>query len=101
MLNRIAQSEVVAARVLETIAQRNQFLPAIGCDTPTVSKIAFELFGIDAKIDNVAVGPDKRMEGLDLGDGRPIFFAPINLYRAGLAQLDRDNARGRISAKEQ
>src|ERR1700730_1774422 len=100
MLNRIAQSEVVAPGVLETVAQRDQFLPAIDGDTPAVSEIAFELFGVDTKIDDVAVGPDKWMKGLDLGDDRPIFFAAINLYRAGLAQLDRDNPRSWIGAEE-
>src|SRR5437879_761843 len=41
------------------------------------------------------------MERLDLGDCRSIFFPAISAHCSGLAQLNGDNARGRISAKKQ
>ena len=36
MLNRIGQREEIAAGILESVAKRNQFLPAIDCDEPAV-----------------------------------------------------------------
>ena len=45
--------------------------------------------------------PDERMERLDVGGGRAIRFAPVNLHGARIAQLDRDDPRRRIGAEEQ
>ena len=53
MLNRIGKREKIAAGVLESVAKRNQFLPAIDCDQPAVLQIAPEFLRLDAKIDNV------------------------------------------------
>ena len=71
MLNRIGKREEIAAGVLESVAERNQFLPAIDCDEPAVLQIAPEFFRLDAKIDNVGVGPDKRVKRLDVGTVEP------------------------------
>ena len=53
MLNRIGKREEIAAGVFESVAKRNQFLPAIDCDEPAVLQIAPEFLRLDAKIDNV------------------------------------------------
>ena len=53
MLNRIGKREEIAAGVFESVAKRNQFLPAIDCDEPAVLQIAAKFFRLDAKIDNV------------------------------------------------
>src|SRR4029077_17071560 len=42
MLNRIGKREEIAAGVFESVAERNQFLPAIDCDEPAVLQIAPE-----------------------------------------------------------
>ena len=53
MLNRIGEREEVAPAVFESVAERDQFLPAIDRDKPAVLQIPLEFFGLNAKIDNV------------------------------------------------
>ena len=101
MLNRIGEREEIAAGVFESVAKRNQVLPAIDCDEPAVLQIAPEFLRLDAKIDNVRVGPDKRVKRLDVGSGRTIRFPPMHTHGAGFAQLDGYNPRRRIRAEEQ
>src|SRR6266446_7168259 len=101
MLDRIAQSEETATGVFESVAQRDQFFPAVDADAPAVSQIAFEFFRIDAEIGHVGIEPDERMELFDVSDGRSILLAPINLYRSGIAQLNGNDARRGIGAEEQ
>ena len=78
MLHRIGECEEIAAGVFQSVAKRDQFLPAIDGDQPAVLQIAPEFFRFDAKIDNVRVGPDERMKRLDVGNGRSICFAPMH-----------------------
>ena len=40
MLDRIAEREKVAAGFLQTIAQRDQVLPAVGADQPVILQVA-------------------------------------------------------------
>ena len=100
MLHRVGEGEEIAPGVPESVTQRKQFLPAIDCDQPGVLEITTEFFGFDAEIDNVAIGPHKWMERLDIGNCRSIVFPPINADRAGLAQLNGNNARRRISPEK-
>ncbi len=53
MLNRIGKREEIAAGVFQSVAKRDQFLPAIDRDQPAVLQIASEFLRLDAKIDNV------------------------------------------------
>src|SRR5438034_8053526 len=101
MLNRIGKREKIAAGVFEAVAKRNQILPAIDCDEPAVLEIAAEFFRLDAKIDNVRVGPDKRMKRLDVGNGRTICFPPMHTHGAAFAQLDSHDPRRRVPTEEQ
>src|SRR5207244_13379078 len=82
MLNRIGEREEIATGVFESVAKRNQFLPAIHCDEPAVLQIAPEFFRLDAKIDNVRVGPDKRVKRLDVGYRRTIVFPLMHAHGA-------------------
>src|SRR5205807_8099650 len=111
MLDGIGKGKEIAPGFFEPVTQRNQFLPAIDGDTPTVLEIAGEFLSLDAKsairtdssrgeIDNIGVAPNEWMERLDLRDCRTIFFTPVNFYRAGFAQFDCNNARRRIRAEE-
>ena len=100
MLNRIGKREEIASGIFQSVAQRNEFFPAIDRHEPAVFEIAGQLFCFNAKIDNVGVGPNERVERLDLGRGRSIFFPAINFDRPGLAQLDGHNPRRWVSAKE-
>ena len=100
MLHRIGEGEKITPGVFKSVAQRDQFLPTVHRNSPAVFEIASELFCFDAKVDNVRVGPNEGMKRLDLGHGRSILFPAINLDRAGLAELDRDDARRRIGAEE-
>ena len=101
MLHRIVEGEESAACFFETVAQCDQFLPTIDRDQPSVFEIAPELLGFNAEIDDVRVGPNKRMERLHVGDCRSVPFTSINLHRAGLAELDGNNSRRRVGAKKQ
>jgi hypothetical protein len=101
MLYRIVEGEEIASRFFETVAQRDQFLPTIDRNQPSVFEVALELLGFNAKIDNVRVGPNERMERLHVGGCRSILFAPINFHRAGLVERNGDNPRHRIGAEEQ
>src|SRR4029077_3331318 len=100
MLNRIGKREEIAAGVFESVPKRNQFLPTIDGDQPSVLPIAPELLCLDAKIDNVGVGPDKRMKRLDVGNGRTIWFPAMHTHGAGFAQLNSHNPRRRVCAEE-
>src|SRR5262249_55612262 len=101
MLNRIAKREEITAGAFESVAKRDQFLPAIDCDKPPVLQIASEFLRLDPKIDNVGVGPDKRVKRLDVGNCRTICFPAMHAYSAGFAQLSGHNPRRWIRAKEQ
>ena len=90
----------VAVRFLEAVAQSDQFLPTINRDQPAVLQVAFELLGLNSKIDNIGVAPDKWMERLDVGDGRSVLSAAIELYRSCFTQLNRNDARHRVRTKE-
>src|SRR4030095_3462902 len=101
MLDGIGESEEIAAGVFESVAQGDEFFPAIDRDQPAIPEIALKLFGFDAKIDNIGVAPDKWVERLDVGNGRSVRFPAIALNRSSLAEFNCDNARGWISAEEQ
>src|SRR5439155_24660412 len=101
MLHRIGKSEEIAPGVFESVAQYDEFFPAIDRDQPAVLEIALKLFGFDAEIDNVRVAPDKWVKRLNVGNGRTVRFPAINLNRSSLAELDSDNAGCWICAKEQ
>src|SRR5436305_12159121 len=101
MLHRIGRGEKIAPGVLESVAQCDECLPAINRDQPAVFETALKLFGLDTKIDNVRIAPDKWVKGLDIGNGRSICFPAINLNRPSFAEFDGDNAWRWISAKEQ
>src|SRR5438128_5030293 len=101
MLHRIGEGEEIASSFLQSIAQSDQFLPTIDRDQPAIFEIALELLGFDAKIDNVAIAPNKWMEWLDVGDGRSVIFLAINFHRSGFAEFDCDNAGCRVSAEKQ
>src|SRR4029078_13566809 len=45
--------------------------------------------------------PDEGVESLNIAGGCPFLLPPVNLYRPRLAQLDCDNARGRIRPDEE
>jgi len=49
MLHRIGQGEEIAPGVFESVAQGDEFFPAIDSDQPAVMEIALKLFGLDAK----------------------------------------------------
>ena len=66
MLDRIGEREIVAPGVLQSVAQRDQFLPTVDRNAPAVFEIAAQFFRFDPQIDNVAVGPDEWMKWLDL-----------------------------------
>src|SRR5260370_37872028 len=100
MLNRIGKREEIAAGVFESVAKRNQFLPAIDCDEPAVLQIAPELLSLDPKIDNVGVRPDKRVKRLDVGNGRTIWFPSMHTHDAGSAQLNSHHPRRRVCPEE-
>ena len=101
MLHRIAQREEAAAGALQPVTERDQLLPAVDADPPAVTQIAAELLGLDVEIGHVGIAPDKRVKRLDIGRGRAILFAAINLHGPGFAQLDRNDARGRVRAKKE
>ncbi len=101
MLHRIAQREETATRALQSIAERDQFLPTVDADPPAIPQIAFELFGVDIEIGHVGIAPDERVERLDVGDGRAVLFAPVNLDRPGVAELDRNDPRSRVGTEEE
>ena len=101
MLHRIAQREETPARALQSVSERDQFLPAVDANPPTIAQIAGEFFGVDIEIGDVRIAPDKRMERLDVGNGRAIFFAAVNLDGPSVAQLDRDDPRRRVGAEEE
>ena len=101
MLHRIAEREKAAAGALQSIAQGDQFLPAIHADPPAVAQIAGELFGVDVQIGNVGIAPDEWVERLGVGDSRAILFPAINLHGPGIAELDRHDARRRVGSEKQ
>src|SRR6187402_1819759 len=102
MLHRIAQGEKVAARSLESVAERDQFFPVIGRDQPIVFRLARQLFSIrQAEIGHVAIGPNEGMKFLDLADGRAILLAPVNLHRPRFTQLDCYDPWRRIGPEKQ
>ena len=75
-MHRIAQSEKTAARVLKSVAERDQFLPAVDADPPAEFQIARKFLGVRlAEIGDIGIAPDKRMEFLDLAAGGAILFA--------------------------
>src|SRR5260370_22151504 len=100
MLNRIGKREEIAAGIFESVAKRNQFLPAIDCDEPAVLQIAPEFLRLDAKIDNVGVSPDKRVKRLDVGNRRTIWVPAMHTHGAGFAQLNSHNPRRRVRTEE-
>src|SRR5919198_446345 len=53
MLNRICECEEVASGAFQSVAERDQFLPAIDRDEPTVLQIGPKFFTLNAEIDNV------------------------------------------------
>src|SRR5215475_10412735 len=101
MLDWIRKREEIAASVFKSVAERDQFLPAINSDEPTVLQIPAEFFRLDAKIDNVGISPDKRMKWLDVGNGRIIFFPPVHAHGAGFAQFDSHNPWPRVRTEKQ
>ena len=101
MLHGISECEEVAPSAFKPVAQCDEFLPAINRDQPAVFETALKLFGLDTKIDNVRIAPDKWVKRLDIGNGRSICFPAINLNRPGFAKFDGDNAWSKISAEEQ
>src|SRR4051812_28285879 len=101
MLDRIGEREEVATSVFEAVPQRDQFLPAIDGDSPAKLKIALQLFRLDAEISDIAVSPDERMKGLDVGYSRSVLLPAIHFDRAGLPQLDGHDPRCWIDAEEQ
>src|SRR4029453_10832491 len=101
MLDGISESEEIAAGVFESVAQGDEFFPAIDRDQPAIPEIALKLFGFDAKIDNIRVAPDKWVERLNVGDGRSVRFPTINLNRSSLAEFNGHNARRWIRTKKQ
>ncbi len=101
MLHRVGEGEEIAHCVFESVAKCYQFLPAIDGDKPPVLQIPSKFFRLDAKIDNVRVGPDKWVERLDVGSGRSICFAAVHAHSPAFAQLNGHDARRRIGAKEQ
>ena len=98
MLDGIGEREEIAAGFLQPVAQRDQFLPAVDRDAPAVFEIAFELLRFDAKIDNVAVGPNEWMKRLDLDDGRSILLAAINACTVPVSPSSIATMRGVGSA---
>src|SRR5437867_5436453 len=101
MLHRIGKSEEIAPGVFESVAQCDEFFPAIDRDQPAVLEIALKLFGFDAEIDNVRVAPDKWVKRLNVGNSRSVRFPAINLNRASLAEFNGDNAWHWIRTEEQ
>ena len=101
MLHRIAQREEAASGALQSIAQGDQLLPTVDADSPGITQVAREFFSIDVEIGHVGIAPDERVERLDVGRGRSIFLAPVDLDRSGVAELDRDDARGRVGTEEE
>src|SRR5439155_12681662 len=93
MLDWIGEGEKVAAGVFQTVAQRDQFLPAVDRDQPAKLQIAFEFFRFDSKIDNVAVRPNEWAKRLDVSRCRSILFTTMHFDRASLAQFDGNNSR--------
>jgi hypothetical protein len=85
MLNGIGEGEEIATGAFESVAERNQFLPAIDSDEPAVIQIAPKFFRFDTEIDNVRVGPDKRMKWLYVGDCRSICFPTMHPNGAAFA----------------
>src|SRR5256886_17608545 len=82
MLHRIVEAEEIAVRFFEAVAQSDQFLPTINRDQPAVLQVAFELFGLNSKIDNIGVAPHNWMERLDVGDGGSVLSLAVDLYRS-------------------
>ncbi len=75
MLHRIAQGEKAAARTLQAVAQRDQFLPTIDRDQPVELQIAGEFLGVfQSEIRDIAVRPDERVKGLDVADRAAVFL---------------------------
>src|SRR5207244_1193113 len=101
MLHWVREREEVAPGILQSVTQRDEFLPTIDGDQPAILEIAAKFLGFNAEIDYVAVGPDEWMKRLDVGDRRSISFPAIDFHRSRLAKLNGDDARRRISAKEQ
>src|SRR4030095_9547587 len=101
MLHRIGKGEEIAPGIFESVAQGDEFFPAVDRDQPAVLEIALKLFGFDAKVHNIRVAPDKWVERLNVGNGRSVRFPAINLNRSSLAEFNRDDAWRWISAKEQ
>src|SRR5438067_9718589 len=101
MLHRIGRGEKIAPGVLESVAQCDEFLPAINRDQPAVFETALKLFGLDTKIDNVRIEPDKWVKGLDIGNGRSICFPAINLNRPSFGEFAGDNTWRWISGEDQ
>ena len=73
MLHRIAQREERAAGALQSIAQRDQFLPTVDADPPAVASNRREFFGFDVEIGHVGIAPDERMKRLDVAAVDPSF----------------------------
>src|SRR5204863_1705501 len=101
MLHRIGQGEEIAPSAFESVAQCDEFFPAIDRDQPAVLEIALKLFGFDAEIDNIRVAPDKWVKRLNIGNSRSVRFPAINLNRTSFAKFNGDNAWHWICAKEQ
>src|SRR6266404_7769662 len=72
MLHWVREREEVAPGILQSVTQRDEFLPTIDGDQPAILEIAAKFLGFDAKIDYVAVSPDKWMEWFNVRACRPI-----------------------------
>src|SRR5216110_177447 len=100
VLHGIGEREEIASGVSQSVAQCDQFFPAINRDQPAVFKTAFKLFGFDAKIQNIRVAPDKRVKRFNFDDCRSTFSPAINFNGSRFAQFNRDDPRRSIGAEE-
>src|SRR5947209_13462632 len=62
MLHRVGEREEIAPGILQSVTQRDEFLPAIDGDQPAILEITAKFLGFNTEIDNVAIGPHKWME---------------------------------------
>ena len=100
MLDRVGQSKKITVRLLQSIAQRDQLLPAVHRDAPAILEIAGQFLRLDPEIGHVGITPDKRMERLGFLDRGTVLLPPINVHRPSFTQLDRHDPGRWISAKK-
>src|SRR5262245_58864742 len=101
VLHRIGQREEIASRVFQSVAQCDEFFPAIDRNQPAILEIALKLFGFDAKIHNIRVAPDEWVKWLNISNGRSGCLPAINVNCSSFAEFNGDNAGRWISAEEQ